>query len=79
MNVDPRLSIHDIKHMLARGRELRSPRLRRYLLAAASRLLASVADRQRQRVSVILDHAEPDRRSDRSPRPEGIGARWHRW
>jgi hypothetical protein len=69
MSLDQRLSIHGIERMLARGREL---------LAPADRLLALVADRQRQRVSAILNHADPDRRSDRRPLA-GIGARWHRW
>lgn len=76
MNLDQRLS--NVERTYAGEHEPRSAHLRRYLLALAVRLLASVADRRRQRVSAILNHADPDRRSD-PLRPASIGARWHRW
>ncbi len=71
MSLDQRRSIHDIERKLARGRELRSAHLRRYLLAPVGRLLGRVVDRQRQRVAAILNHADPDRRSDHPSRPAG--------
>jgi hypothetical protein len=68
MSFDQQLSIQDIERMLARGRELRSAHLRRYLLAPVDRLLRRVVNRKRPGVAAILNHADPDRRSDHPSR-----------